>query len=118
MTVIEALGTAVESIKTWIENNFVTQKVAGTLDNLNTEDKTNLVAAINEAAASGGDGIPVPENATVGQTIIVKEVDESGRPIKWEMSNFPESNGSEFITVEDIDAICGANIRVASEVLY
>ena len=48
MTIMEALRSAVESIADWVETKFVTKNVAGTLDDLNTNDKTSLVAAINE----------------------------------------------------------------------
>ena len=33
--------------------------------------------------------VTVPETATVGQTIIVKEVDENGKPTKWEAVEYP-----------------------------
>lgn len=48
MTIMEALRSAVENIADWVESKFVTKNVAGTLDDLNTNDKTSLVAAINE----------------------------------------------------------------------
>lgn len=34
-----------------------------------------------------GDFIPVPETAEVGQTIVVKAVDENGKPTEWEAGN-------------------------------
>lgn len=59
MTIIEALRATIESITDWTESKFVTQKIAGTLDDLNTRNKTSLVAAINEALAGGG-GVGAP----------------------------------------------------------
>lgn len=41
-----------------------------------------------------GDAIPIPENATVGQTIAVKSVDENGKPVEWEATDFSASGGS------------------------
>ena len=41
-----------------------------------------------------GDAIPIPENATVGQTISVKSVDENGKPVEWETTNISTSGGS------------------------
>jgi hypothetical protein len=34
-----------------------------------------------------------PETATVGQTIVVKEVDENGKPTQWEAADFPSGGG-------------------------
>ena len=34
-----------------------------------------------------GDAIPVPSSAQVGQTIVVSEVDENGKPTKWEAAD-------------------------------
>ena len=122
--------------------------------------------------------VPVIQSAQVGQTVVVKTVDENGVPTEWEAIEVPEGfsgswddltnkptnvsaftndagyitdytetdptvpawakeankptySASEvgayskseidnmvFITVEDIDAICGANIVVASEVEF
>lgn len=41
-----------------------------------------------------GDAVPVPETAQVGQTIAVKAVDENGKPVEWEATNFSASGGS------------------------
>lgn len=35
--------------------------------------------------------IPAPATATVGQTIVVKSVDENGKPTAWEPTDFPDS---------------------------
>lgn len=35
-------------------------------------------------------GIPVPETAAVGQTVVVTAVDENGKPTEWEPVNLPE----------------------------
>ncbi len=43
--------------------------------------------------ASEVGAIPVPSTATVGQTIRVSAVDESGKPTEWEAVNFPEGGG-------------------------
>lgn len=34
-----------------------------------------------------------PASASVGQTIVVKAVDENGKPTEWEATDFPEVNG-------------------------
>jgi hypothetical protein len=48
--------------------------------------------------------VPAPDSAVVGQTIVVKEVDENGKPTAWEAANFPSGGSSAFrfqFTVEE-----------------
>ena len=53
------------------------------------------------------DSIPVPSTAQVGQTIVVKEVDESGKPVSWECVDVPAGgdieswNYEKTITIEE-----------------
>lgn len=54
------------------------QAQIGDLSNLTTEDKTNLVAAINEAAKSGGSGSGGGKDGTGIESITYKGEDESG----------------------------------------
>lgn len=58
----------------------------GNLDNLNTQAKENLVAAINEALTQGVD----VSGASVGQIIKVAAVDDAGKPTAWEPADLPE----------------------------
>lgn len=44
--------------------------------------------------------IPIPTSAEVGQTIVVKAVDQSGKPTAWEAANMP-SGGGHWETVLD-----------------
>jgi hypothetical protein len=39
--------------------------------------------------------IEIPEATSVGQTIVVKEVDENGKPTVWEAADFPSGGGGE-----------------------
>jgi hypothetical protein len=51
-------------------------------------------------------GIPIPETAEVGQTIVVKAVDENGKPTEWEAESknlLPFIN--RIITTEDTSAV-------------
>ena len=57
-----------------------TTKIPSTAEDV---DALPANAFIPKTAADVG-AIPVPETATVGQTIVVKEVDESGKPTSWE----------------------------------
>ena len=73
----------------------------GNLQNLNTKAKENLVAAINEAAQSGGSpgtaesgGVPMPESAEAGQFLVVSAVDENGKV-----------TATEAITLEDAEEV-------------
>lgn len=42
-----------------------------------------------ETGSGSGDCIPVPAAAEVGQTVVVKAVDENGRPVEWEAADMP-----------------------------
>jgi hypothetical protein len=45
------------------------------------------------------DAIPAPATAQVGQTIVVKSVDENGKPTEWEAVNMIVNNSSSIPTV-------------------
>lgn len=87
------------------------QEQIGDLDDLHTQDKTNLVVALNEAMAQSGqaaegavavgkqlgklseeisDCIKAPTTAEVGQTIMVKAIGDDGKPTEWEPVTLPE----------------------------
>ena len=54
-----------------------------------------MVKSENIVGVSGG-GAEIDVTATVGQTIIVKEVDENGKPTKWESAEYqPRTHWSE-----------------------
>ncbi len=59
----------------------------GALPDLKTEDKSSLVAAVNELVGAGGVNVT---GAEVGQVIQVAEVNEAGKPTKWEPVDMPE----------------------------
>lgn len=56
-------------------------------------------------------GIPIPPTASVGQTIVVKEVDENGKPTEWEVADMTSSGGGGIVevykttTTEDVSRI-------------
>lgn len=55
------------------------------------------------AAKLAEDHIPVPATAEVGQTIVVKAVDESGKPTEWETADMAGvGGGSEWTKLGDI----------------
>lgn len=37
-----------------------------------------------------GEAIPIPQTASAGQTIVVKSVDENGKPTEWEAATIPD----------------------------
>lgn len=47
-------------------------------------------------ADASGDYIPLPPTASVGQTIVVKEVDDAGKPTSWELVDLPEQSQSNW----------------------
>ena len=52
------------------------------------EGKTPVVQA--DGSYGLGRMIPAPETAEVGQTIVVKAVDENGKPTEWEVADLPK----------------------------
>lgn len=46
--------------------------------------------------------IHVPDTATVGQTIVVKEVDEDGKPVSWECTDVAGGGSGGWRTIADI----------------
>ena len=42
---------------------------------------------------ASGDYIPIPSTASVGQTIVVKAVDENGKPTEWEAADMASGGG-------------------------
>lgn len=65
---ITAVGTDYKQIKTWLFGS-----TSGSLSDLNTTDKTSLVAAINEAALSGGgeESLPTNLSTTLSPTQVI-----------------------------------------------
>lgn len=53
------------------------------------------VGALSADTVIPDGGIPIPNTASVGQTIVVKAVDENGRPTEWEATDLP-SGSSEW----------------------
>ena len=54
-----------------------------------------------------GSMIPAPETAEVGQTIVVKAVDENGKPTEWEVADIPSEWEiiNEITTAEEVSGI-------------
>lgn len=50
-----------------------------------------------------GEAIPIPQTASVGQAIVVKEVDENGKPTEWEAADMGSGVGGG--TVEDLPVL-------------
>ena len=80
------------------------QAMIGNLDDLDTVAKNNIVAAVNEAMNKGGSGIAVT-GATVGQTVKISAVDESGKPKAGEATDFPTCGGNVDLTDEEYAAL-------------
>lgn len=58
-----------------------------------------------ESEEANADYIPVPQSANIGQTIVVKEVDENGKPTKWEAVDLPSGGSSDgdFFIVKELN---------------
>lgn len=60
---------------------------------------------------TSGDYIPVPPSAEVGQTIVVKAVDENGKPTEWEAAGMPTGGKSEEMRVIKTITITAADVN-------
>ena len=58
----------------------------------NNEKLQVILDAVN-ALPNADDYVFNPESGEVGQALVVKELDENGRPAKWETVDFPEGGG-------------------------
>lgn len=56
-------------------------------------DAAEVGKKFTEVSKAIADKITAPATATVGQTIVVSEVDENGKPTAWEAANIPELGG-------------------------
>lgn len=71
----------------------------------------------------GSGGIPIPETAEVGQTIVVKAVDENGKPTEWECADFPEGSSggwkilTDQTTTEDVASLTATFDEVSEIVI-
>lgn len=59
-----------------------------------TDKNVDVWIDTDEEAPESGGGIDV--TAEVGQTIVVEEVDENGKPTKWKAADFPEAQQSDW----------------------
>ena len=75
MTIVEAFIQLRDDMKTWVTNNLIlkaSKDDTGELADLATTDKTSLVAAINELAASadsGGSSLPEYTESDYGKVL-------------------------------------------------
>lgn len=68
------------------------------------------VSAVLETKAAGGTDISLGlTSATVGQTIKVKAIDESGKPTAWEAANMP-SGGEHWEKITEIELTDAASL--------
>lgn len=93
------------------KNNTVIHQFI-TLDFDGNYTKTSVKALLE------GDAIPIPQTASVGQVLLVKAVDEDGRPTEWETANIdfvipsstPDSTKKFRITVDDDGTISATEV--------
>ena len=73
---------------------------------------------INRKLSEVDNKIPIPTNASVGQTIQIANVDEAGKPTAWEAVDFPSGGGGsgewvtvfEHTTTEEVKTVQSPNI--------
>lgn len=63
-----------------------------------------LEVAIPSGGGASGDYIPIPASAKVGQTIVVKAVDEDGKPTEWEAVDMASGGGDNWKLLVDFES--------------
>lgn len=87
---------------TWTNNKGLSNPTPVLIKNsgihIGSDEPTNPNANIwidpdEELYHDDSECIPAPATAAVGQTIVVKAVDENGKPTEWEAADFPSGGG-------------------------
>ena len=67
----------------------------------NSQTNKYELSDIPAVTASDIGAIPVPTTAEVGQTIVVKAVDDTGKPTEWEPATLPEQAQADWMQSDD-----------------
>ena len=67
----------------------------------NSQTNKYELSDIPAVTASDIGAIPVPTTAEVGQTVVVKAVDENGKPTEWEPATLPEQVQADWMQSDD-----------------
>ena len=62
-----------------------------------------MAASALKNQGGGGSSLPIVNTATVGQTIRVSAVDESGQPTEWEAADFPAGGEKPWTLIAAVD---------------
>lgn len=101
--------TAVTGEQEYSVTIYDTENIACTVTKLSPEavlyTPQELTPEQQTQARQNIGAIEAPETAETGQTIVVKEVDENGKPTAWEAADFPAggSGSQNFSVVETIE---------------
>ena len=67
----------------------------------NSQTNKYELSGIPAVTASDIGAIPVPTTAEVGQTVVVKTIDETGKPTEWEPVTLPEQAQADWMQSDD-----------------
>lgn len=98
-SLIDAITTSKVNV-TDIVNDLVTNAANKPLSAAQGVALKKLIDDIQKMIPEGGSGIAVT-GATVGQTVKISAVDESGKPTAWEAADFPSGGGNVDLTDEE-----------------
>ncbi len=70
----------------------------------NSQTNKYELSDIPAVTASDIGAIPVPATAEVGQTVVVKAVDETGKPTEWEPATLPEQVQADWMQSDESNA--------------
>lgn len=102
-SLIDAITTSKVSVAD-IVNDLVTNAADKPLSAAQGVALKKLIDDLQKMITEGGSGISVT-GATVGQTVKIAAVDESGKPTAWEAADFPTGGGNVDLTDEEYAAL-------------
>ena len=87
------------------ENGSIQNGTDGQILQTNGDGTTQWVDKPTGGGGVSGDYIPAPATAEVGQTIVVKAVDENGKPTEWEAADMPGAVYNQFTLTEPVSSV-------------
>ena len=116
----EVLAEAGENAKLVVEEDGELKRIpASAVGQVKTVNGVEPDESGNVDVSGLPEGVPVIQSATVGQTVVVKAVDESGKPTEWEAVDvgdiLPEGVGALHVTfTEESDTTAVADVDVST----
>lgn len=106
----EVLAEAGENAKLVVEEDGELKRIpASAVGQVKTVNGVAPDEAGNVDVSGLPEGVPVIQSATVGQTVVVKAVDESGKPTEWEAVDMSAGGKKYILSTTDMSTFTATN---------